>query len=84
MCVGGWGGGHPALLPRKAGLPGSELERSRGAACHSTASCQQAGPAAPGFMACQSPSVEPGPHRRAAGTRLGPGGHVGADAEDRT
>ena len=56
-CVGGWGGGHPALLPRKAGLPGNELERPCGAVCHSTASCQQAGPAALGFRACGVSSV---------------------------
>ena len=49
--VGGWGGGHPALLPRKAGFPGNELERPSGAVCHSTASCQHARPAAPGFLA---------------------------------
>lgn len=56
-CMGGWGGGHPALLPRKAGFPGNELERPSGAVRHSTASCQHTRPAAPGFLACGLLSV---------------------------
>ena len=89
-CVGGWGGGHPALLPRKAGFPGNELERTSWAVCHSTASCQHAHPAAPGFLAGGLPSVTvggagapPQGSRHEAGVRRARGGvtpRTGRDA----